>query len=155
MIANSIRLCSGLPTGNKMSLAKFREVLQKDGIPFPKFREQIREEMTIARVREREVENKILISEGEIDNYLTADAANGGAEERYEIALFSCVQRRPALSKNQKLRKRPSRFIRKLKSGEDFSKLGCRLFDAGCTERRRFRASSAESFCPYSMPRPW
>ncbi len=46
-----------IAAGNKMSLAQFRQVLEKDGVPFVKFREEIREEMTIARVREREVEN--------------------------------------------------------------------------------------------------
>ena len=41
-----------IAANNKMSLTKFRDALQKDGISFVKFREDIREEMTIARVRE-------------------------------------------------------------------------------------------------------
>lgn len=120
-----------IAAGNKMSLAKFREVLQRDGIPFPKFREQIREEMTIARVREREVENKILISEGEIDNYLTADAANGGAEERYEIAhVLLRAPETASPEQLQKLKKKAEQVYEKLKSGEDFSKLAAAYSDA-------------------------
>ena len=42
--------------------------------------------MTIARIREREVESKIAISEGEIDNYLSGDMAKEGAGEEYEVA---------------------------------------------------------------------
>jgi peptidyl-prolyl cis-trans isomerase SurA len=51
--------------------------LEKDGIAFASFREEIRAEMTIARLREREVDSRIFISEGEIDNYLAGEAGTG------------------------------------------------------------------------------
>ena len=60
--------------GNRMGLAEFRANLEQDGIPWMKFREEIRNEMTIGRLREREVDSKILVSEGEIDNFLEAGA---------------------------------------------------------------------------------
>jgi len=75
-----------IATGNKMSLTQFRDALQKDGIAFAKFREDIREEMTIARLRDRELENKIVISEGEIDNYLDTEKAKGDSADEYEVA---------------------------------------------------------------------
>ena len=74
-----------IAASNKMSLPQFRDALQKDGVSFAKFREDIRSEMTIARVREREVESKLVISEGEIDNYLSGDPSKGSNEE-YEVA---------------------------------------------------------------------
>ena len=120
-----------IAASNKMSLAKFRETLQKDGIPFTKFREQIRDEMTIARVREREVENKIVISEGEIDNYLTADAANGGAEDRFEVAHILLRAPESANPEQlQKLKKKAELVYDKLKGGEDFSQLAAAYSDA-------------------------
>ena len=75
-----------IAAGNKMSLAQFRAALEKDGIAFASFREEIRGEMTIARVREREVESKIFISEGEIDNYLAGASGQGGAVEEFNLA---------------------------------------------------------------------
>ena len=57
-----------IAAGNNLSLAQFRAVLEKDGIAFASFREEIRAEITIARLREREVESKIFISDGEVDN---------------------------------------------------------------------------------------
>jgi peptidyl-prolyl cis-trans isomerase SurA len=48
---------------NKMTAAQFRDLLKQDGIPFPKFREDLRNEITLARVREREVDNKISVTE--------------------------------------------------------------------------------------------
>ena len=120
-----------IAAGNKMSLPQFRETLQKDGIPYAKFREQIRDEMMIARVREREVENKIVISEGEIDNYLTADAANGGAEDRYEVAhILLRVPESASPEQLQKLKKKAEQIFDKIKSGEDFGKLAAAYSDA-------------------------
>ena len=39
---------------NKISLAQMRETLEKDGVGFAKFREDIRDEIVMSRLRERE-----------------------------------------------------------------------------------------------------
>ena len=120
-----------IAAGNKMSLAQFREALQKDGIQFVKFREQIRDEISISRIREREVENKIAISEGEIDNYLTADAANGGAAEQYEVAhILLRAPESASPEQLQKLKIKAEQVYQKLKSGEDFAQLAAAYSDA-------------------------
>ncbi|HLO61374.1 MAG TPA: SurA N-terminal domain-containing protein, partial [Azonexus sp.] len=59
-----------IAAGNKMSLPEFRAALEKDGLQFASFREDIRNEMVSVRLREREVDSKLVISDGEIDNYL-------------------------------------------------------------------------------------
>jgi peptidyl-prolyl cis-trans isomerase SurA len=48
---------------NNLSIQNFRDQLEKDGIPFSRFREEIREEITLQRLREKEVDNKLQISE--------------------------------------------------------------------------------------------
>ena len=65
-----------IASGNKMSLGSSARALERDGIPYAKFREQIREEMTVARLREREVDNRLVISDAEIDNFIEAEKAN-------------------------------------------------------------------------------
>ncbi|MFZ4534708.1 peptidylprolyl isomerase [Propionivibrio sp.] len=120
-----------IAAGNKMSLAQFREALQKDGITFAKFREEIREEMTISRVREREVENKIAISEGEIDNYLSGDSAKGGAVEEYEIAhILLRAPESASPEQIQKLKAKADQVFERLKKGEDFAQLAAAYSDA-------------------------
>jgi peptidyl-prolyl cis-trans isomerase SurA len=117
--------------GNKMSLSQFREALQKDGIPFVKFREDIREEMTIARVREREVENKIAISEGEIDNYLSGDLAQGSGGEEYEVAhILLRVPDSASPEQIQKVKVKADQVLERLNNGEDFSQLAAASSDA-------------------------
>jgi peptidyl-prolyl cis-trans isomerase SurA len=116
---------------NKMTMAQFRDAIKKDGIEFGKFREDIREEMTIARVREREVENKILISEGEIDNYLSGDAGKGPADEEYEVAHILLRSPESASPEQiQKLKAKADEVFGRLGKGEDFSQLAAAYSDA-------------------------
>jgi peptidyl-prolyl cis-trans isomerase SurA len=120
-----------IAANNKMSLPQFRAALQKDGVPFAKFREDIREEMTIARVREREVENKIAISEGEIDNYLSDDSAKGNGREEYEVAHILLRSPESASSEQiQRLKAKADQVLERLRKGEDFAQLAAAYSDA-------------------------
>ena len=71
---------------NKMTSTQFLALLKQDNIPYAKFREDLRGEMMLARVREREVDNKIVISEAEIDNYLATQATQSGNLQEYRIS---------------------------------------------------------------------
>lgn len=120
-----------IAAGNKMSPAQFRAALQKDGIQFAKFREEIREEMTISRIREREVENKIVISEGEIDNYLSGDAAKGGAGDLYEVAhILLRAPESASPEQLQKLKLKADQVFERLRKGESFAQLAAAYSDA-------------------------
>ena len=120
-----------IAAGNKMSLAQFRDTLQKDGVSFARFREEIREEMTIARVREREVENKLVISEGEIDNYLSGDASRGGAGEEYEVAhILLRAPESASPEQLQRLKAKAEQVYERLLKGENFAELAAAYSDA-------------------------
>ena len=66
---------------NKLTPQALRATLERDGVPFTKFREDIRTEIVMARLREREVENKIVITDSEIDALL-ASTENEQARRR-------------------------------------------------------------------------
>jgi peptidyl-prolyl cis-trans isomerase SurA len=120
-----------IASGNKMSVAQFRQALEKDGIAFAKFREEIREEMTIARVREREVENKIVVSEGEIDNYLSGESAKGGGGEEYQIAhILLRAPESASPEQIQKLKLKTEQVLDRLKKGDDFAQVAAAYSDA-------------------------
>ncbi len=120
-----------IAANNKMSLAQLREALQKDGIAFPKFREEIRNEMTIARVREREVENKINISEGEIDNYLAEGSAKNGGSEEYEVAhILLRTPESASPEQIQRIKAKADQIFERIGKGEDFSQLAASFSDA-------------------------
>jgi peptidyl-prolyl cis-trans isomerase SurA len=120
-----------IASGNKMSVGQFRQALEKDGIAFAKFREEIREEMTIARIREREVENKIVVSEGEIDNYLSGESAKGGGGEEYQIAhILLRAPESASPEQIQKLKLKTEQVLDRLKKGDDFAQVAAAYSDA-------------------------
>lgn len=115
---------------NKMDIASFKKALEADGINYRKFREDIRSEIIIARLREREVENRINISESEVDNYLTTQAA-AGSQDEYDIAHI--LIRTPEDSSPedlQKLKSKAEEALNKLKEGTDFAQVSASYSDA-------------------------
>jgi len=70
---------------NKMDIPTFKKALLEDGIQYRKFREDIRNEITLARLREREVDNRINITESEIDSFIAMQAASNSSDE-FEIS---------------------------------------------------------------------
>jgi peptidyl-prolyl cis-trans isomerase SurA len=80
------RAIERIAEGNRMTMAQFRAALQKDGVPFDGFREDVRAQIMITRLREREVDDRIEVSESEIDLFLEEDKTGGGARNEYNLA---------------------------------------------------------------------
>ncbi len=120
-----------IAAANKLSPAQLREALQRDGVPFGKFREEVRTEMTIGRIREREVEQKIAISEGEIDNYLNGELANANSGMEYEIAhILLRTPESASPEQIQRLKAKADHLLERLKKGEDFAQMAASYSDA-------------------------
>jgi len=68
---------------NKLTLRQFRDVLAKDGYDFADFRDSIREEMIISRLRKSQVEDRVVVSDREVDTYIKTQAVQGGSETSY------------------------------------------------------------------------
>ena len=118
---------------NQLSVQSFRDQLERDGLSFARFREEIREEITLQRLREREVDNKLQIADSEVDNYL---AAAGGKPEasQLELSIAQILVRVPENASPQQIaerRKRAETAVAQLKSGTDFAKVAASFSDAG------------------------
>ncbi len=116
---------------NKLSLEEFRLALEKDGVSFQKFREDIRTEVTLARLREREVDSHTNVTDAEVDNFLTTQAANGGNQGEYEISHI--LIRTPEDSSPetlQRLKTKAEDAIKKLQSGVSFAEVSASMSDA-------------------------
>lgn len=120
-----------IAAGNKMSVADFRKALEKDGIAFASFREEIRGEILISQLRERDVDSRIKISEGEIDNYLAG--AGAGIASQAEVDVAHILLRTPEGSSPEqidKLRAKAEQVLARLKRGEDFAQIAAAYSDA-------------------------
>jgi len=119
-----------IAAGNKMSVPQFRAALEKDGVQYASFREEIRNEMIAVRLREREVDSKLIISEGEIDNYLANQAATGSGEE-YQLAhILLRAPESASPEQLQKLRQRGEQALKRAQAGENFAELTAAFSDA-------------------------
>jgi peptidyl-prolyl cis-trans isomerase SurA len=126
------RTIGRIAEGNNLSLTQFRTTLEKDRIAFDKFREDVRTEIILSRLREREVDNKITVAESEIDNFLAdqGDAAKGAPVE-YNVAhilLRVPEQARPDQLEQQ--RGRALEVVKRLRSGADFAQIAAVYSDA-------------------------
>lgn len=116
---------------NKMTLPQFREQLEKEGTPFKRFREEIRDEIVMQRLREREVDNKIQVSESEIDNYLAAQAGAAQSQQEYNVAhILVRIPENATAEQIAERRQRAEGVLKQLQSGGDFAKLAATYSDA-------------------------
>ena len=75
------RAVQSVAAQNKLSVAQLREQLRKDGLDYTRFRADIRDQLLVERVREREVLGRIKIDDLEIDDFLARQGARGRAGE--------------------------------------------------------------------------
>jgi peptidyl-prolyl cis-trans isomerase SurA len=108
-----------------------REVLTRDGVPYAKFRDDVRTEITLARLREREVENKIVVAESEVDNFLTTQQGQTGKPEEYNIShVLVVVPEQASPEQIQSRRERAEQALAQLKTGADFRQVAAAYSDA-------------------------
>lgn len=116
---------------NKMDVAEFKTALENDGLSMRRFREDIRNEITISRLRDREVDNKLTVSDGEIDNFLTTQANRGEEQDEFEISHI--LVRAPEDSSPediQAIRNKTENALKELAEGKEFSAVSASFSDA-------------------------
>jgi peptidyl-prolyl cis-trans isomerase SurA len=116
---------------NQMSLTEFAQALAKDGISMQKFKADIRSEITISRLRDREVDSRVNVSESEIDNFLTTQAASNENQDEFEIAhILIRTPEEGATEDVQKAKARADEAIKALQAGTSFAKVSASFSDA-------------------------
>ena len=115
----------------KMSVQEMRNQMETEGLAFGQFREDIRNEIMMQRLREHEVDSKIQISEAEVDTYLAARKAAAAA--KVEMELSQILVRVPENASPEQIaarRARAEEVMRQLRTGADFAKTAATYSDA-------------------------
>ena len=125
------RAISRIAQENSLTLQGMRQTLEKDGVPFPRFREDIRNEITLARLREREVDNRIVVTEGEIDNFLSLQQGLEGSGDEYNLShILVVVPENASPEQIQARRDRAEQAYAQLKGGADFRQVAAAFSEA-------------------------
>jgi len=115
---------SNIAAQNNLSLEQFREALQKDKLNFSDFRENIKNEMTINRLRKKRVENQIVVTEQEIKNQLEKMSGTSNSNMEYNLSHILIAISESAGNKDIDLAlQKATKILHDLKQGTDFSKI--------------------------------
>lgn len=125
------RAISTIAQQNKLSLAEFRAVLEKDGFSFPVFRERIREEIIINRLRQRQVDSRVTVTEQEVDNFISnrQRQSTESAEEYHVAQILIALPEAASPEQIDKARQKAAEVLKKLRAGADFSETAVAVSD--------------------------
>lgn len=115
------RAVANVALQNQVTLTQLRERLRQDGVDYGRFRNNIRDQILTERVREREVQARIRISDAEIDAFIDKRRAAAGASDEFNIAqiLVTVPEGAPAAQVAER-RARAEAALARVKAGEAF-----------------------------------
>jgi peptidyl-prolyl cis-trans isomerase SurA len=125
------RAIARLAEENRLTPTQLRIQVERDGQSFSRFREDIRDEILMARLREREVDARLVVSEADIDAYLAEQRQAGKVAPEYRIAhILLRVPEGASAAQIERQRLRGEELLRQLERGGDFARLSAAFSDA-------------------------
>jgi peptidyl-prolyl cis-trans isomerase SurA len=126
------RAVANVAVQNQMSQAQLRNRLQQQGIPFATFRNNVRDQMLVERVREREVNQRIRISDQDIDKVIDERRAAAGNSAQLNIAqILVTVPEGASVEEVAQRKARAEAALARVKGGEDFETVAREISEDG------------------------
>ncbi|PSB91712.1 peptidylprolyl isomerase [Candidatus Pandoraea novymonadis] len=113
-------------TNNHMSINQYRSHLQSHGIQWPVFRQRMRDQITIDRLRSNEIDSQVQVSEFEINTFLAAQRGAPTIPSEPEYRLAQILVKVPNIATDEEVniaKKKAEKIFLKAKSGANFKKL--------------------------------
>ncbi len=126
------RAIQRIAENNKITLAELRRRLEADGVDFDKYRAEVRQQILLTRLREREVDDRVQVSDGEIDIFLEENkAASSGAVEYDTAHILVRIPEQAVPERIEQARARAEKARAEALAGGDFARLAASVSDAG------------------------
>lgn len=115
---------------NRMNIEQLRAAVTREGATWNKFREDVRTELTLNRLREVEVDNKVTVSEAEVASFIkNHPEALSGREYRLAHILLR-IPENATEAQMEALRVRAEKVLSRLRASEDFARIAADSSDA-------------------------
>ncbi|MEY3664772.1 MAG: hypothetical protein RLZZ153_954, partial [Pseudomonadota bacterium] len=126
------RAVANIADSNRMSPAQLRERVQADGLSWSQFREDVRAELVQARLREREVESRVQVSEADVDAFMAERSGQASAPREYRLAqILLRVPEGASADDIQRRRTQANELLNQARApGADFAALAASRSDA-------------------------
>jgi peptidyl-prolyl cis-trans isomerase SurA len=109
---------------NHIEFAQLPDALAAEGVAYAEYREQMRREMTLSLLRQRDVYSHIYVSPREIDQFLAKAAADKTGEASYEVAhILLSLPEAASPGQLEQVEKRAEDVYQRALKGEDFGQL--------------------------------
>lgn len=116
---------------NKLTLDGLRQELAREDIPYAKYRDDVRNEILVQRLREREIDQHIEVSDSEVDNYLATVKAQAGGEAEYLLAhILVLIPEQASAEQIEAKRRRAEDALKSINNGMNFSQVAAGFSDA-------------------------
>src|SRR5882672_3761353 len=116
---------------NKIQPAALRETVERDGIPYNRFREDVRTEMLISRLREREVDSRVVVGDAEIQSFLRGQEGQIDKVNEYNLAhVLVAVPEQATPEQVNARRTRAETALAQIRQGTDFRQVAAAFSDA-------------------------
>jgi len=126
------RAVNNVALQNQLTPAQLRQKLRQEGLDYQKFRSSLRDQILMERVREREVMNRIQVSEAEIDAFLTERRAAAGLSTKLNIAqILVSVPEGASDAVVAQRQARAESALARVRGGENFEAVARELSEDG------------------------
>src|ERR687888_2533492 len=125
------RAVERIAQSNNMTLADFRRALEGDGVSFDAWRNDVRQQMTMARLREREVENRVQVTDSEVDLFLEQLKTRPAEGAEYNLAhILVRVPEGASPERIRQARERADQAAAEVRGGAPFARVAAAYSDA-------------------------
>jgi peptidyl-prolyl cis-trans isomerase SurA len=116
---------------NNLSRSDFRVAIERDGIAYQRFREDIRNEILLARLREREVESNIVVTDAEVETELAREAKEKTTDSEFRLShILVLVPPQATSDQIEQRRRRALQALSELRRGANFAQIAATYSEA-------------------------
>lgn len=134
---------------NQIDVAELRRRVASDGIDAKQFRNQLRDQITLSRLHEREVQGRLRIPEADIDAFLTEQQGDSAQAQEVNLAhLLISVSEKASAEQQAQLQQQAHKALARARAGEDFAALVLELSSADRSNGGQLGLRRADRYPP-------